>query len=107
MISIHTHDVQLHIAGIMNQKIFNKLSKECNVSGHKWFMTHRVLKSRRYKMYQQCVTVCYMPKCMSCHKVIMCCELVMTTFIYYIYIYIYILYMYNMYIYILFIHTHI
>ena len=75
---------------LMNQKIFNKLSKERNVSGHKWFMTHRVLKSRRYKMYQQCVTVCHMPKCMSCHKVIMCCELVMTTYIYYIYIYMYI-----------------
>ena len=34
----------------MNQRVLNKLSKEHNVSGHKWSMTHRVLKSRRSKM---------------------------------------------------------
>ena len=28
----------------MNQRVFNKLSKEPNISGHKWSTTHKVLK---------------------------------------------------------------
>ena len=34
----------------MNQSVLNKLNKEHNISGHKWFTTHRVLKSHRSKM---------------------------------------------------------
>ena len=34
----------------MNQSVLNKLSKEHNISGHKWSATHRVLKSHRSKM---------------------------------------------------------
>ena len=34
----------------MNQRVLNKLSKEHNISGHKWSTTHRVLKSHRSKM---------------------------------------------------------
>ena len=41
----------------MNQRVLNKLSKEHNVSGHKWPMTHRVLKSHRSKM--SVIHICY------------------------------------------------
>ena len=34
----------------VNQRLLNKLSKEHNISGYKWSMTHRVLKSHRSKM---------------------------------------------------------
>ena len=34
----------------MNQRVLNKLSKKHNISGHKWFTTHRVLKSHRRNM---------------------------------------------------------
>ena len=34
----------------MNQIVLNKLSKEHNISGHKWSTTHRVLKSHKSKM---------------------------------------------------------
>ena len=34
----------------MNQRVFNKLSKEHNVSGHKWSTKNRVLKSHKRKM---------------------------------------------------------
>ena len=34
----------------MNQRVLNKLSKEHNISDHKWSMTHRVLKSHKGKM---------------------------------------------------------
>ena len=34
----------------MNQRVLNKLSKERNISGHKWSTTHRVLKSHKSKM---------------------------------------------------------
>ena len=35
----------------MNQKtVLNKLSKEHNISAHKWSMRHKVLKSHRNKM---------------------------------------------------------
>ena len=36
-----------------NQRVLNMLSKEHNISGHKWSTTHRVLKSHRSKM---CIT---------------------------------------------------
>ena len=35
-----THHVQLHIAGPINQRVLNKLSKENNISIHKWSTTH-------------------------------------------------------------------
>ena len=38
------------LLGPMNQRVLNKLSKERNVSGHKWSTTHRVLKSYKSKM---------------------------------------------------------
>ena len=41
----------------MNQRVLNKLSKEHNISGHKWFTTHRVLKSHRSKMSIMCVVL--------------------------------------------------
>ena len=34
----------------MNQKVLNTLSKERNISGHKWSPTQRVLKSHKSKM---------------------------------------------------------
>ena len=34
----------------MNQRVLNKQSKERNISGHKWFTTHRVHKSHRSKI---------------------------------------------------------
>ena len=34
----------------MNQRVLSKLSKEYNISGHKWSTTHRVLKSYKSKM---------------------------------------------------------
>ena len=34
----------------MNQRMFIKLSKEYNISDHKWSMANRVLKSHRSKM---------------------------------------------------------
>ena len=34
----------------MNQRALNKPSKECNICGHKWSRTHRVLKSHKSKM---------------------------------------------------------
>ena len=40
----------------MNQRMLNKLSKEQNISGHKWSMTHRVLKSHRRGWAQY---ICY------------------------------------------------
>ena len=47
------------------------------ISGHKWSMTHRVLKSHRSKMgviymlsWKQCALPVITTKCMSCHKAI-------------------------------------
>ena len=34
----------------MNQRVLNKLCKERHIKGHKWSMTHRVLKYHRTKM---------------------------------------------------------
>ena len=34
----------------MNQKVVNKLNKQCNLNGQKSFTTHAVLKSRKSKM---------------------------------------------------------
>ena len=46
-----THDVRLHIASTNEPKrVLNKLSKEHNISGHKWPMTYRVLEFNRSKM---------------------------------------------------------
>ena len=48
----------------MNQIMLNKLSKEHNISGHKWSLTHRVLKSHRSKMsviYMQSWKECALP----------------------------------------------
>ena len=45
----------------MNQRVLNKLSKEHNISSHKWSTTHRVLKSPRSKM-----SVIYMQSCKHC-----------------------------------------
>ena len=49
----------------MNQRVLNKLSKERNISGHKWSRTHRVLKSHKSKMgviYMQLWKQCALPK---------------------------------------------
>ena len=35
---------------LVNQRVLNKLDKERNISGHKRFMTHRVLNSHGSKM---------------------------------------------------------
>ena len=50
----------------MNQRVLNKLSKEHNISSHKWSTTHRLLKSRKSKMsiiymlsWKQCVVCIY------------------------------------------------
>ena len=46
-----THDVRLHIASTNEPKrVLNKLSKEHNISGHKWPTTYRVLEFNRSKM---------------------------------------------------------
>ena len=37
--------------------MLKKQSKERNISGHKWFTTHRVLKSHRSKMSIMCVVL--------------------------------------------------
>ena len=34
----------------INQRVLNKQNKVRNISGHKWYATHRVLKSHRRKM---------------------------------------------------------
>ena len=61
---------------------------------YKWSTTHRVFKSRRSKMS---ITVHHVPKCMSCHKVIVVitgrAQLFSYIYVYiykYIYIYIYV-----------------
>ena len=46
----------------MNQRVLKKLSKEHNISNHKW------VKHSLVYWYQQCVTVYHVAKCMSCHK---------------------------------------
>ena len=48
----------------MNQRVLSKPSKEHNISSHKWFTTHRVLKSRRSKLgviYMQSWKQCALP----------------------------------------------
>ena len=48
----------------MNQRVLNRLSEDHNVSSHKWFTTHRVLKSDRIKMsaiYIQSWKQCALP----------------------------------------------
>ena len=45
------HDVRLHISYPKELKEFNRQRKERNISAHRLSMVHRVLKSRRTKMY--------------------------------------------------------
>ena len=44
------HDAGYTLLVPVNQRVLNKLSKEHNISDHKWSTTHRVLKSHGSKM---------------------------------------------------------
>ena len=72
----------------INQRVFNKLSKEHSISVHKSSMTHRMLKYHRIKMgviYMQLWKQCALPVItLMALRQSVCCELLMTTYdIYY------------------------
>ena len=47
---IWAHDLRFNMLVPTNQRVLNKLSKECNISGHKWSTAYRLLKSLKSKM---------------------------------------------------------
>ena len=79
-------------------KLSKELSKECNLSGHKWYTTHRVLKSHKIKM-----SIIHMQSWKQCALLVITTmalwPIYIHIYIYFIYIYIHIHYIY-LYIYI-------